>query len=117
LPAWGALPGLADHLATFRSRDVAIVATVQSEAQGQSVYGTTGWAAIAANFVTKVYFSSLAHLDAERLSRALRQTFVERVSRSRGWSGPGGEGGGQTGALTKFRPVSPARMESPAFIR
>jgi len=89
LPAWGALPGLADHLATFRSRDVAIVATVQSEAQGQSVYGTTGWAAIAANFVTKVYFSSLADLDAERLSRALGTTFVERVSRSRGWSGTG----------------------------
>lgn len=89
LPAWGALPGLADHLATFRSREVAIVATVQSEAQGQSVYGTTGWAAIAANFVTKVYFSSLADLDAERLSRALGTTFADRVSRSRGWSGTG----------------------------
>ncbi len=89
LPAWGMLPGLADHLATFRSRDVAIVATVQSEAQGQSVYGTTGWAAIAANFVSKIYFPSLADPDAERLSRALGSTTVDQVSRSRGWSGMG----------------------------
>ena len=89
LPAWGVLPGLADHLATFRSRDVAIVATVQSEAQGQSVYGTIGWAAIAANFVSKIYFPSLADPDAERLSRALGTTTIDRVSRSRGWSGTG----------------------------
>jgi len=89
LPAWGALPGLADHLATFRSRDVAIVATVQSEAQGQAVYGMAGWAAIAANFVTKIYFPSLADPDAERLSRALGVKLVEQVSRSRGWTGNG----------------------------
>ena len=84
LPAWGALPGLADHLATFRSRDVAIVATVQSEAQGQSVYGPAGWAAIAANFVTKIYFPSLADPDADRLSRALGTTVVEQVSHTWG---------------------------------
>jgi type IV secretory pathway TraG/TraD family ATPase VirD4 len=95
LPAWGALPGLADHLATFRSRDVAIVATVQSEAQGQAVYGGAGWAAIAANFVTKIYFSSLADPDAERLSRALGVAAVEQVSRSRGWSTAGRHDGEQ----------------------
>jgi len=89
LPAWGPLPGLADLLATFRSREVAIVATVQSEAQGESVYGASGWAAIAANFVTKIYFPSLADPDAERLSRALGTTVIAQVSRSRGWSGRG----------------------------
>jgi type IV secretory pathway TraG/TraD family ATPase VirD4 len=89
LPAWGPLPGLADLLATFRSREVAIVATVQSEAQGESVYGASGWAAIAANFVTKIYFPSLADPDAERLSRALGTTTVAQVSRGRGWSGRG----------------------------
>jgi type IV secretory pathway TraG/TraD family ATPase VirD4 len=95
LPAWGALPGLADHLATFRSRGVAIVATVQSEAQGQAVYGTVGWAAIAANFVTKIYFPSLADPDADRLSRALGVTAVERLSRSRGWTSRGRHEGEQ----------------------
>lgn len=89
LPAWGALPGLADHLATFRSRDVAIVATVQSEAQGEAVYGTSGWAAIAANFVTKIYLSSLADPDAERLSQVLGTTTVARISRGQGWSAKG----------------------------
>jgi type IV secretory pathway TraG/TraD family ATPase VirD4 len=29
LPAWGPLPGLADHLATFRSRQVSVLATIQ----------------------------------------------------------------------------------------
>jgi type IV secretory pathway TraG/TraD family ATPase VirD4 len=95
LPAWGALPGLADQLATFRSRDVAIVATVQSEAQGQAVYGTAGWAAIAANSVTKIYFPSLADPDADRLSRALGLTAVERLSRSRGWTADGRHDGEQ----------------------
>lgn len=96
LPAWGPLPGLADHLATFRSRDVAIVATVQSEAQGEAVYGTSGWAAIAANFVTKIYLSSLADPDAERLSHALGTTTVTRVSRGRGWSAKGRQDSVQT---------------------
>jgi hypothetical protein len=39
LPAWGRLPGLADHLATFRSRQVSVLATIQTEAQGEHVYG------------------------------------------------------------------------------
>ncbi len=32
LPAWGALPGLADHLATYRSRQVSVLATLQTGA-------------------------------------------------------------------------------------
>jgi type IV secretory pathway TraG/TraD family ATPase VirD4 len=96
LPAWGPLPNLADHLATFRSRDVAIVATIQSEAQGESVYGATGWAAIAANFVTKIYFPSLADPDAERLSRALGTATAAISSRSRGWSSAGRQDSEQT---------------------
>lgn len=96
LPAWGPLPNLADHLATFRSRDVAIVATIQSEAQGESVYGTNRWAAIAANFVTKIYFRSLADPDAERLSRALGTTTVAISTRSRGWSSRGRQDSEQT---------------------
>ncbi len=55
LPAWGALPGLADQLATYRSRQVSVLATIQSEAQGERVYGPSGWAAVAANLVTKLY--------------------------------------------------------------
>jgi len=85
LPAWGLLPGLADHLATLRSRQVSVLATVQSEAQGEMVYGRTGWAAVAANLVTKAYVAPLADLDAERLSRALGMTAVRDVSRSRTW--------------------------------
>lgn len=96
LPAWGPLPGLADHLATFRSRDVAIVATVQSEAQGEAVYGASGWAAISANFVTKIYLSSLADPDAERLSHALGTTTVARTSHSRVWGGNGRRDAAQT---------------------
>ena len=89
LPAWGPVPGLADFLATCRSRDVAMLATIQSEAQGESVYGQSGWSAVAANFVTKLYFASLADADAERLSRALGTAMVEQVSRTRGWGGRG----------------------------
>ncbi len=89
LPAWGPLPGLADHLATFRSRRVSVLATIQSEAQGASVYGPNGWDAVAANLVTKIYFSSLADLDAERLSRVLGTARADDVARSRGW-GSGG---------------------------
>ena len=92
LPAWGPLPRLADHLATFRSRQVSVLATIQSEAQGACVYGVDGWAAVAANLVTKIYFSSLADLDAERLSRCLGTALAEDVARSRGW-GPGGHRG------------------------
>lgn len=47
LPAWGRFPGLADHLATFRSRQVSLLATIQSEAQGEAVYGHAGWEAVA----------------------------------------------------------------------
>ncbi|HEV2356045.1 MAG TPA: type IV secretory system conjugative DNA transfer family protein [bacterium] len=99
LPAWGPLPGLADHLATFRSRDVAIFATVQSDAQGEAVYGSAGWAAITANFVSKIYFPSLADPDAARLSRALGTAVVNQVSRSRGWGGAGRQESEQTRAI------------------
>lgn len=94
LPAWGRLPGLADHLATFRSRQVSVLATIQSEAQGEHVYGREGWAAVVANLVTKIYFPSLADLDAERLSRALGTATGQDVARSRGW-GAGGRRGGE----------------------
>ncbi len=79
LPAWGALPAFAEHLATLRSRGVAIMATIQSEAQGEHVYGRAGWAAVAANLVTKIYLAPLADGDAERLSRTLGLTGVPDV--------------------------------------
>lgn len=91
LPAWGLLPGLADHLATLRSRQVSMMATIQSEAQGELVYGRTGWAAIAANLVTKAYVAPLADFDAQRLSGALGTTIVYDVSRSRTWSERGSQ--------------------------
>ncbi len=93
LPAWGPLPGLSDHLATFRSRQVSVIATVQSEVQGEHVYGREGWAAIAANLVTKIYFPSLADLDAERLSRALGTSTAPDVAWSRDWGGGGARKG------------------------
>ncbi len=94
LPAWGRLPGFADHLATFRSRDVSVLVTIQSEAQGEHVYGREGWAAIAANLGTKIFFPLLSDLDAERLSRALGTTSGYDLARSRGW-GAGGRRGGE----------------------
>jgi type IV secretory pathway TraG/TraD family ATPase VirD4 len=94
LPAWGRLPGFADYLATLRSRRVSVLATIQSEAQGEHVYGRDGWAAISANLGTKIYFPWLADLDAERLSRALGTTSREEISQSHGW-GAGGRRGGE----------------------
>src|SRR5438445_12024009 len=89
LPAWGPLPGLANHLATYRSRQVSVLATLQSEAQGEHGYGRSGWAAVAANLVTKLYLPSLADIDAERLSRAMGTAAGEDVARSRGWGAVG----------------------------
>ncbi len=94
LPAWGRLPRLAEHLATFRSRQVSVLATIQSEAQGELVYGREGWAAVAANLVTKIYFPSLADLDAERLSRALGTASRSEVAQTRMW-GAGGRRDGE----------------------
>jgi type IV secretory pathway TraG/TraD family ATPase VirD4 len=93
LPAWGALPWLADHLATYRSRQVTVLATLQSEAQGESIYGRDGWAAVAANLVTKMYFPSLADADAERLSEAMGTAAGEDIAWSRGWSARGSQRG------------------------
>lgn len=93
LPAWGPLPGMADHLATFRSRGVSVLATIQSESQGEAVYGRDGWGAIAANLVTKIYLPSLADPDADRLSRALGTASAWEVARSRAWGARGGSGG------------------------
>ncbi len=84
LPAWGALPAFAEHLATLRSRGVSVMATIQSEAQGEHVYGRAGWAAVSANLVTKVYLAPLADGDAERLSRALGLAGVPDAAHSTG---------------------------------
>jgi type IV secretory pathway TraG/TraD family ATPase VirD4 len=107
LTAWGALPGLVDHLATYRSRGVSVLATVQSDAQGEHVYGPAGWAAIAANLVTKVYFPSMSDRDAERLSRALGTAGGEDLARSRAW----GANGRRTGEQRRPVPVPLARPE------
>ncbi len=115
LPAWGRLPGFADHLATFRSRRVSVLATIQSEAQGEYVYGREGWAAIAANLGTKIYFPWLADLDAERLSRALGTAVGEDVSHSRGW-GAGGRRGGELHRMIQIplrRPEELQGIDSP----
>lgn len=82
LPAWGPLPGLAEQLATLRSRKVSVLVTIQSEAQGEHVYGRAGWAAVCANLVTKLYLAPLADSDADRLSRMLGLTTAHDVSRS-----------------------------------
>lgn len=110
LPAWGVLPGLADHLATYRSRQVSVVATLQSEAQGEHVYGRDGWTAVAANLVTKLYFHSLADADAERLSRVMGTAAGEDVAHSRGW-GPAGIRKGE-----HRRPI-PVPLERPERLR
>ncbi len=110
LSAWGALPGLADHLATYRSRQVSVLATLQSEAQGEHVYGRGGWAAVAANLVTKLYLPSLADADAERLSRVMGTAVGEDVARSRGW----GPMGSRTG---EHRRAIPVPLERPEELR
>ena len=107
LLAWGALPGLADHLATYRSRQVTVFATVQSEAQGESIYGRDGWAAVTANLVTKIYFPSLADADAERLSKVMGTAEGEDIARSRGW----GVRGAQRGEQRRSIPVPLRRPE------
>ena len=136
LPAWGVLPGLADHLATYRSRRVSVIATLQSAAQGEHVYGRAGWAAIEANLVTKLYLPSLGDGDAERLSQVMGMTAGEDVARSRGWGAAGHRGGEQRrtipvplgraeelrgGAmsrdevLVRFGRMPPARLWCPPF--
>jgi type IV secretory pathway TraG/TraD family ATPase VirD4 len=135
LPAWGALPGLADQLATFRSRQVSVLATLQSEAQGEHVYGRSGWAAVAANLVTKLYLPALTDFDAERLSRWLGTSVGEDVAWSRGWGSAGirrGEhrravsvplarpealrgGGGPDEILVRFAHLPPAWLWCPAY--
>jgi type IV secretory pathway TraG/TraD family ATPase VirD4 len=110
LLAWGALPGLADHLATYRSRQVTVFATVQSEAQGESIYGRDGWAAVTANLVTKIYFPSLADADAERLSKVMGTAEGEDIARSRGWGVRGAQRGEQR------RPV-PVPLRRPEELR
>ena len=99
LPGWGALPGLAEHLATYRSRRVSVLATLQSDAQGEYVYGRDGWAAISANLVTKLYLPSLADVDAERLSRAMGTAAGEDIASSRGWGAAGARKGEQRRAI------------------
>src|SRR5207237_7706025 len=99
LPAWGPLPGLANHLATYRSRQVSVLATLQSEAQGEHVYGRSGWAAVAANLVTKLYLPSLADIDAERLSRSMGTAAGEDIASSRGWGAAGSRKGEQRRAI------------------
>ena len=110
LPAWGPLPGLANHLATYRSRQVSVLATLQSEAQGEHVYGRSGWAAVAANLVTKLYLPSLADIDAERLSRAMGTAAGEDVARSRGWGAVGTRRG-------EHRRAVPVPLERPEELR
>ena len=136
LPAWGALPGLADYLATYRSRQVSVIATLQSEAQGEHVYGRDGWAAVAANLVTKLYLPSLADVDADRLSRVMGTAAGEDVARSQGWGSSGPRRGEQRRAipvplerpeelrgagvspdeiLVRFARMSPARLWCPPY--
>lgn len=106
LPAWGLLPGLADALATLRSRGVSVFATIQSEAQGEAVYGRAGWGAVAANLVTKIYCAALSDGDAESLSRALGTASVRSVGRGRIW----GTGGSQR---TEHEREIPAPLRRP----
>ena len=136
LPGWGALPGLAEHLATYRSRRVSVLATLQSDAQGEYVYGRDGWAAISANLVTKLYLPSLADVDAERLSRAMGTAAGEDIASSRGWGAAGARKGEQRRAipvllqrpeelrgigrspdesLVRFARIPPARLWCPPY--
>ena len=136
LPGWGALPGLAEHLATYRSRQVSVLATLQSDAQGEYVYGRDGWAAVSANLVTKLYLPSLGDLDAERLSRVLGTAAGEDIASSRGWGAAGSRKGEQRRAipiplqrpeelrgigsspdetLVRFARIPPARLWCPPY--
>ncbi|HYM90692.1 MAG TPA: TraM recognition domain-containing protein, partial [bacterium] len=89
---------------------MSVLATLQSEAQGEHVYGHGGWAAVAANLVTKLYLPSLADADAERLSRVMGTAAGEDVARSRGW----GPMGSRTG---EHRRAIPVPLERPEELR
>ncbi|HYM68435.1 MAG TPA: hypothetical protein VEZ44_02470 [bacterium] len=57
-----------------------MLATIQSDALGEHVYGRVGWAAVAANLVNKAYCWPLADPDADRLRRALGLATAPGVS-------------------------------------
>jgi hypothetical protein len=56
---------------------------------GEADNGRNGWAAVAANLVTKLYLPAIADADAERLSRVLGGAAGEEVTWSRGWGSAG----------------------------
>jgi type IV secretory pathway TraG/TraD family ATPase VirD4 len=80
-PAMGPIPGIGETLATFRSRRVAYHLALQGRAQGEEVYGITGFRAFLNNLQTVVLFPAwLKFDDARYFSEALGNATTEQLT-------------------------------------
>ncbi|MGH2405172.1 MAG: type IV secretory system conjugative DNA transfer family protein, partial [bacterium] len=80
-PAMGPIPGIGETLATFRSRRVAYHLALQGRAQGEEVYGITGFRAFLNNLQTVILFPAwLKFDDARYFSEALGNATTEQLT-------------------------------------
>jgi type IV secretory pathway TraG/TraD family ATPase VirD4 len=80
-PAMGPIPGIGETLATFRSRRVAYHLALQGRAQGEEVYGITGFRAFLNNLQTVIVFPAwLKFDDARYFSEALGNATIEQLT-------------------------------------
>ncbi len=80
-PAMGPIPGIGETLATFRSRRVAYHLALQGRAQGEEVYGITGFRAFLNNLQTVLLFPAwLKFDDARYFSEALGNATTEQLT-------------------------------------
>lgn len=81
-PSMGPIPGIGETLATFRSRRVAYHLALQGRAQGEEVYGVTGFRAFLNNLQTVLLFPAwLKFDDARYFSEALGNATTEQLTR------------------------------------
>ncbi|MDQ7839440.1 MAG: type IV secretory system conjugative DNA transfer family protein [bacterium] len=81
-PSMGPIPGIGETLATFRSRRVAYHLVLQGRAQGEEVYGVTGFRAFLNNLQTVLLFPAwLKFDDARYFSEALGNATTEQLTR------------------------------------
>lgn len=69
LPAWGAIAGFADKLATLRARRICVIAAIQSMAHLCTAYGPEGAETLAKSLVNKVIMPGADQTDAEYYAR------------------------------------------------
>ncbi len=80
-PTMGPIPGIGETLATFRSRRVAYHLALQGRAQGEEVYGITGFRAFLNNLQTVLLFPAWLKFDDTRyFSEALGNATTEQLT-------------------------------------